>query len=316
MGILSGIKESTEDQYAKIMAQLQSRWAKEIGEDTEELPWRERPMEFCHWFGEMVAKRQWSKPTFWLYRAACIWYFLKNGPVEAVSLIKSFQGTHLQKKGAGTSSRKMKKLNGKILEELLWKLKLNTGKEDIDIFIANWLEAGCISGLRPIEWKDASFDVKTNTLIVKNAKFNQWRANGECRRIIYDSKLHHNEIIILQRFLSDRDKKTKHETFESLYQRCRKRLWYVGSVLWPRASFKPSLYSARHQFAANIKKAGLTKTQVAALMGHKSDLTATYHYARKCSGLEMLPPSSPAVEVENVIKKDGHKITLNNKKGN
>ena len=45
-----------------------------------------------------------------------------------------------------------------------------------------------------------------------------------------------------------------------------------------------TLYSARHQFAANAKAAGLSKIEIAALMGHASPETAGTHYGRRRSG--------------------------------
>lgn len=46
----------------------------------------------------------------------------------------------------------------------------------------------------------------------------------------------------------------------------------------------PTLYSLRHQFAADAKAAGLTPEEIAALMGHASDVTAMRHYGRRISG--------------------------------
>jgi integrase len=46
----------------------------------------------------------------------------------------------------------------------------------------------------------------------------------------------------------------------------------------------PTLYSLRHQFAANAKACGLTKAEIAALMGHASEDTAGRHYARRTTG--------------------------------
>lgn len=62
----------------------------------------------------------------------------------------------------------------------------------------------------------------------------------------------------------------------------------VSGKLWPRRSRRPTLYSCRHQFAANVKLAYEDRPDaaavVAALMGHASDDTAHHHYARKNKG--------------------------------
>ena len=51
-----------------------------------------------------------------------------------------------------------------------------------------------------------------------------------------------------------------------------------------RVKDKITLYSARHQFAADAKAAGLSKAEIAALMGHRSIETAGEHYGRRSAG--------------------------------
>ena len=45
-----------------------------------------------------------------------------------------------------------------------------------------------------------------------------------------------------------------------------------------------TLYTARHQFSANAKSDGLSKEEVAALMGHASIYTAGEHYGKRRGG--------------------------------
>jgi len=45
-----------------------------------------------------------------------------------------------------------------------------------------------------------------------------------------------------------------------------------------------TLYTARHPFSANAKSDGLTREEVAALMGHASIYTAGTHYGKRRSG--------------------------------
>jgi len=300
--MISIINPSTMEQYRKIIANLQKRWAREKGEDPMDEPWKQKPMEFCQWFIDTAASMVWSKRTYWLYRAACLWHFYTVGPIEAAQAIRETSSTLLPKVAdtPATSSRKLKKLSKKMLKDLLGKLQTGKSGAEIDPFIALWLEVGIIAGLRPIEWKDASFNRETCTLSVRNAKFDAVRGNGPQRHIIFDRVLHRNEISKLLQFIEERDYHTQHSSFEALYDKCRKRLWYVGSVLWPNAVQRPSLYSTRHQFSSNMKKAGLTRAEIAALMGHRSDVTATIHYGRRVSGMEILPPSTPASEVSTV----------------
>ena len=69
--------------------------------------------------------------------------------------------------------------------------------------------------------------------------------------------------------------------------------------LWKHRKRGPSLYSGRHQFAANAKLAyhgdASADATVAALMGHASDDTANKHYARRGKGTRgaVVPQANP-----------------------
>lgn len=300
-----GIKPQTAQLYSDICTRLQQSYAYAHARDPEEKPWRETPMDFCSWFLEQAKARSWSKKTFWLYRAAVAWHFGKNGPLEALEAIRAFGAWGLPSRGNRTASKKLKKLPQAILGAL--QIALERGLGELDAFIYLWLRVGVSTGLRPSEWENATFNSSNFSLQVQNAKHDQYRGNGKNRTIIFDPMLHREEIDDIQKFLAQRDRFLKHHTFKKLHERARKRLWYIGGVLWPRAMDRPSLYSARHQFAANMKKAGLSKREVAALMGHSSTRSATCHYARKRLGTEILPPSSPEDEVASVRQKDENK---------
>lgn len=49
---------------------------------------------------------------------------------------------------------------------------------------------------------------------------------------------------------------------------------------WTRRAQYPTLYSLRHQFSSNLKIAGYSRGEIAALMGHGSDATAGFHYGK------------------------------------
>lgn len=46
----------------------------------------------------------------------------------------------------------------------------------------------------------------------------------------------------------------------------------------------PTIYSTRHQVSADLKKANVTKEEIAAIMGHKITRTHQVHYARRSKG--------------------------------
>lgn len=65
----------------------------------------------------------------------------------------------------------------------------------------------------------------------------------------------------------------------------------------------PTLYSLRHQFAADAKAAGLPPEEIAALMGHASDATAMRHYGRRTSGQGGIKAYANPNSINNVRRK-------------
>ena len=75
--------------------------------------------------------------------------------------------------------------------------------------------------------------------------------------------------------------------------------------VFPRRTTTITLYSGRHQFAADAKRAYANAPDgaaiVATLMGHATDLTATQHYARATAGRQgaVVPNANPS-EIANI----------------
>lgn len=281
---------------------MERMWKQETRRISDDMGINQSPVEFVKWFAGKVNAKSWTKNTFWLYKSAIKWYFGQSGPKEAFDLLQTIKAKGLPLKSDRTSSQKKKRLKGADLEKLLNKLRCYP--EKIDSLVNLWIRAGLYSGLRPTEWENAFLE--GNALKVKNAKHDLLRGNGEYRHIIFDTESHAEELQCIGEFLEAlRSWQKKYDiSFELLYAKCRKRLYYVTSHLWPRSMLRPTLYSTRHQFAANMKKSGLSKAEVAALMGHRSDETAGIHYARTKMGEVVAPPLSPDKEVATVLRKD------------
>lgn len=304
------ILATTKAQYEKITKRLSVMWKKEVDIIDNDIGIFPKPVEFCEWFSSGVANSRWSKSTFWLYRQSLMHYFEDHGPKEAIRLLSGIIPPPSKLADKKTSARKLKGLSGDKFEQLLSKLETyheatsQIGK--YDHFIASWLRVTVKAGLRPIEWRNAFFDEQTHTLIVCNAKVNENRGNGEVRHLVFDPETQFQEIEEIQNLLQKFSLylKDTNGSFFLLYDKCRKRLCYVTKKLWPKMKERPTIYSARHQFAANMKKSGLSKKEVAALMGHKSDASAGIHYAYKSKGEIVNPPTSPANEIQSVLEKD------------
>ena len=98
-----------------------------------------------------------------------------------------------------------------------------------------------------------------------------------------------------------------------------RRLSTAVSKLWPTRKMKPTLYSGRHQFAANLKAAGYSRAEIAALMGHATDETAGQQYGRKKAGRKtggLAKALASEVEKVRVIIGEGHSPFVKGKKLN
>lgn len=169
-------------------------------------------------------------------------------------------------------------------------------------------------GLRPSEWANAKFTVQG--LLVINGKNTNGRANGDTRLIPMDAiqmhaflseafpnhtskdllsvaKTYDQEIefaiplvsmllIEIERLCDEKNSSKVAMTAEERKEILNNRLKFHSRV-FDCLDERLSLYSGRHQFAANVKNF-LNADAVAQLMGHESIQTADRNYARKTSG--------------------------------
>lgn len=169
-----------------------------------------------------------------------------------------------------------------------------------------WLMANSIAGLRPSEWRTARVEIKNGDpfLIVQNAKYNENRGNGPTRTINL-TLLESGEanIVVAQLRMAGSYAKTDQD-WTRYYSGCRKILNKITREIWPNRRSFPTLYSGRHQFAANAKSAGLTKEEIAALMGHASLDTAGEHYGKTKWGSGSLSVRPSQKDIERVNERE------------
>lgn len=149
-----------------------------------------------------------------------------------------------------------------------------------------WLTVNIIVGLRPSEWRYAQIiEVEEKKLLrVNNSKTTNGRSFGYLRHIDITNFLK-IEIEWLELQLRNVQQYAHSDNEWKRYYSAVRRVLYeiTRSHLGNRRRY-PTLYSSRHQFAANAKKDGLTKIEIAALMGHATDETTTQHYGKKSYG--------------------------------
>lgn len=266
--------ETTERDYEHRAQRLLTAYRQETG-----LSWKEYPVLACQ---HIAAKRQYlGKSTWRQYRSALIYFMTKNGPIEAVNFLKNCGVELCRPAATRTSAQKTHALPQEDLVELL--TFLARGKGCWDRILGLWLVAGRMTGLRPGEWNRAEL-TSGPALSVVNAKHTNGRGHGERRTLLLD-KLPPDRLRAIQNFLFElHELRDKGVPFSSVYSSCRRRMTRVTRQLWPNRKKRPSLYSTRHQVAADCKATGTSLAELAAILGHATDETASVHYGRRAAG--------------------------------
>lgn len=280
----------------------------------------------CVW-----ACKNWSKTvtqeSWRAYRAALIFtaeiYFsgevIDEKTFERIkTVLKKTKGANKKDIEIKTSAKKQKHLSIKDLKRI--DEVLADSKSIWSMPTRLWLRAGVLTGLRPIEWKDAKLKKMDEhfILVVKNAKNTNNRANGEFRTLNLDHlkrddiALIRNHLKVANQFSSDLS------DWKNYYNGCSSLLRSKNKVAFPNRIKLPTLYSSRHQFSANTKASGCRPEEVAALMGHATDLTAQSTYGKKRYGTRGRKPNVDKNEVESVRrnKKTEKYFTFKDNKSN
>lgn len=290
------VARATQTQYLDIARRLLTRFA--AANDIED--WSLRVFEVAPWFEAEAERRRWAKKTLWLYKAALIWFMRLHGPIEATDALRRVSARGNPSRGSRTSSLKNKSLPAKDMDVL--NAHLESSGHRMDRLLAAWLRAARVTGLRPGEW--AAAELRGNVLMVKNAKVNKVRGHGELRTLVFSEEEKTASIPLdeVRGFLKNLHALLEEGlTFQEVYKKCRERMRIACKKLWPRRKRRPTLYSARHQFVADLKARGMSLETVAALMGHATNETASAHYGRKAKGEGgVVLPLARREEVERV----------------
>lgn len=275
-----------------------------------------QPTEIVAWLSQTAPGI--LKSTFRQYKAALVCYMETlarrypdaaedyTNAILAIRQISSAQAARRKALPARTSASKAKHVH---LDDLVLlgqtMLAVNT-QWSHRAFI--WLAAGIAAGLRPAEWQTVEIlgETEGGELILRaaNAKHTNGRGNGEFRDITippgWMREYTEQHLRMLGEWLAGG------EPYDSYYNTCRQTLLRAVRALWPDNSRKRyTLYSARHQFCANLKRAGVSKGGIAAKMGHASEKTATEHYGKRRSGHSSLVIQAGLPSVRNLPSLNG-----------
>ena len=175
--------------------------------------------------------------------------------------------------------------------------------------LADYLLAGVRTGLRPVEWAGTRRLPEDGdgalVLRVPNAKAGPVRGHGPFRTLRFTG-LPAEETVIILRWLER--VRAAGDGVDALITALGDLLYVTTRRLWPRRRKQVALYSTRHAFAA-VAKIFYDAAEVAALMGHATDETATRHYGRYRAG-HALPPQLQALR-ERLPKPDPDEVRRN-----
>jgi len=256
---------------------------------------------FIDW---LLSLRNGLRPASWRQYRAAVVYVLNTRDVDdhenLIIRLKQSQpssGSSPQDLPRRTSSHKCKTLLSSDLTVLVDHMLAHRGRWDR--LALRWLAYGTLTGLRPVEWEFArvAFGNEEYALVlhVKNAKHDALRAHGEERHIHLRMAEESQQDFLA--FLSE----LQSQDFDKAYEGCRLALGRATKALWPRRKNRPTLYSARHQFAADAKSVGLQPEEVAALMGHAVTQTHQQHYGKRRCGRGFLHVEADEADVERVV---------------
>ncbi|MCJ2104353.1 hypothetical protein MKK70_02930 [Methylobacterium sp. E-041] len=274
----------TERAYYKRGQSLFVRATRETGVDPL------TPLALVMWF--LAAHRRWSRRTVRVYRAsirAFLWRLLQENPnragliLPALDLLATVADPLSQRLVAPeqtvrsklTSANKRKHLTeaeADAIDRVLARLG-----HQYAALARGYLRNTCRLGLRPSEWPTAR--LVGRHLVVRNGKNMNGRANGEVRVLVLDEWLP-ERIEILDSFIAALGWFVKKHGWDRVHAGIRRAL-RAASI----ATGIPSLvrrpvtpYTCRHVAAARLK-AVTDRAEVAAIMGHATDETASIHYA-------------------------------------
>lgn len=212
-----------------------------------------------------------------------------------------------RKRGVGTSASKAKKIDASDVETLRRYFAAKHSTHRLAGKAGAMMELLRLTGMRPCEAATATYawlsesDVR---IVIANAKHSNGRGNGSHRTITL-SGLDPDEARALRAFgQADPEAGDGAQRGVAVTPKQLGRYWgyAVRKALSKRAVY-PCLYTFRHQFTADAKKAGLSTEEVAALLGHHSDATATTHYGKTVRGRGGFKASPSKPEVATVARK-------------
>lgn len=271
---------STEMDYARRARQLVTRLACELGMADSNDVCAADVVRYLDQRRADVAPRSWR-----VYKASLSAFARDRARAEvdwheALMAIEAMRWSSANSAPKGrrpkrTSARKDKSPTDERLEQLKDWLTLHNTEASA------FLSATLLTGLRPIEWRAARLVHVGDRLVllVRNAKATNGRAHGKGRRLWFEA-LNFQQAKAVRTTIAMFRKVWKYDGYDALLERLQRAFRHAASTLWPRRRRTITPYSLRHAFVARVKLV-FEREEIAALMGHGVDTTASSHYGRR-----------------------------------
>lgn len=293
--------EYTKREYQRRTKELARRCRKELEIHSHEL------LDLRQFIGWLINQKSKLAGTSWRQYKASVVYFLEveieknNDPIaqEALEALLPEDVDGCMSSSQRTSAIKLKKFPLKDFQVLHKYLENTPGVWHEPL--RRWLVASLLTGLRPQEWANVTYTTKDgeDAIVIKNAKFTNGRAHGPTRTLLL-GKLTVEERETIRKHVEVSSEWEQNKEFKRFNRDCASTLGRLSRKLWPKRSQHVSLYSARHQFSADAKASGMSREEIAALMGHAVDETASIHYGRKTAGYNLCRVRPDPEEVNRI----------------
>lgn len=287
--------EKTEKKYIEIAQRLIRQY-----EDATSMHWGADKAALCLYFEKKRAT--WRPATWRLFRSSLVFFLEKGGKADWAARMNRIDEQACAGAQKNTSTKKAKSLHQNDLESILNFLDKKHWAGHYSKLLGLWLTVGRITGLRPSEWNSAHLLQDALVLTVRNAKHTNNRSFGSHRTLLlHDMPENYREIIRIF-FTELHHQVDRAGSFEKVFNGVRRQLKRICQELWPDREKHPSLYSARHQFAADLKAAGVPREEISAMFGHRVTSTVQRHYARKFTGEKGGGQAFPCASQEDVMR--------------
>ncbi len=272
--------------------------------------------------GWLIHRKTTYSASTWRQYKASISHFLERevtggsaGAEEALAMLAEEGTLGCAKHTNRSSGSKLKRLPYKQYQAVLAHLEEHPSTWSGDL--SRWLNSALLTGLRPSEWTGANMEINAGApiLVIDNAKATNGRAHGPTRTLILDGLSAQERTTIAEHVERVRGFHQAGE-FDRIRDGCARLLVSTQRKLWPKRKKTITLYSARHQFTADAKASGFSTEELAAMMGHAVDTTATRHYGRGAAGWGMTrvrPAQSDVERVRRTFQPQPASMTLRHK---